>query len=299
MHFPFSQSSRAHAMLTALVAAVPFTLAASVAERSLDARAAPTCSTANPHPNNYTYVGCAHDGAKRALTGYYQHASGDNYMSYQSCFLTCSSKGFNIMGVETGRECYCGNSFENGEGYAIPESSCNSYIMNNSVGGPWALAIYEASVSEVSYSSDDCVLPAGWKPFEYTYANTCVQDGPNRALTGYSFTSDKMSYDLCTSTCASKNFKLAGIEMGDECYCGNELENGEGNAISADNCNVVTPVGMAPGVKGDWGGGRWALTLYTSITMGKSVAPVPRPPAPKKRSLKERHYGRNLPGSSL
>ncbi|TCD61276.1 hypothetical protein EIP91_008692, partial [Steccherinum ochraceum] len=104
--------------------------------------------------------------------------------------------------------------------------------------------------------------------------------------------SDQMSYELCTKTCASKNFKLAGIEVG-----GNELENGEGYEISSDNCNDATPVGMVPGAPGSPGGGKWALTLHKAISMGRSIPHIPFPPAPKKRSLKERHYGRNTPSS--
>ena len=47
----------------------------------------------------------------------------------------------------------------------------------------------------------------------------CVQDGPARALTGYTFTSNSMTVESCTSTCAQKGFTMAGIEYGEECYC--------------------------------------------------------------------------------
>jgi hypothetical protein len=40
----------------------------------------------------------------------------------------------------------------------------------------------------------------------------CVTDGSARALTGYSYTSSKMTVKGCLDACASRNFPLAGVE---------------------------------------------------------------------------------------
>lgn len=47
----------------------------------------------------------------------------------------------------------------------------------------------------------------------------CVKDGSARALTGYSFASDKMTPSLCQDGCSSKGFSMAGMEYGSECFC--------------------------------------------------------------------------------
>lgn len=46
----------------------------------------------------------------------------------------------------------------------------------------------------------------------YTYQG-CVNDGGARALTGYSFSDGAMTVAKCTSTCSSKGFALAGVEL--------------------------------------------------------------------------------------
>ncbi|TCD60273.1 G- protein-coupled receptor [Steccherinum ochraceum] len=294
MHFPSSKTFRAHVVLSAL-SALPFVFAASVTERSLEVRAAPTCSTANPFYTHYNYLGCAHDSAKRALTGYYEHAAGNDIFPPDICTLTCGLAGIPIAGIETGTECYCGTSFENGQGYSIPESSCSVEIgpapgYYQSAGGSWALSIYVASRHSVDISSPDCVIPAGWQPDSYLGPQGCYHDGPNRALTGYTFKSDQMTYQLCTNTCASKGFKLAGIEVGSECYCGNDFENGEGYKIDDSVCNQ-----RASG-SSDIGGGKWALSVYQASMISKPVdLHVTLPAAPKKRSL---NFGRNATISS-
>ena len=35
-----------------------------------------------------------------------------------------------------------------------------------------------------------------------------------------------MTKSVCADFCASKGFKLAGVEFSDECYCDNQVRNG-------------------------------------------------------------------------
>lgn len=51
-----------------------------------------------------------------------------------------------------------------------------------------------------------------------------------RALRGYSTSASPsggsgtgMTQELCVSTCSGRGYKLAGVEYGRECYCGNEI----------------------------------------------------------------------------
>ncbi|TCD59822.1 G- protein-coupled receptor [Steccherinum ochraceum] len=288
-------------VLSAL-AVIPFVAAASVNDRGLEVRAAaPACDTLGGVYIDYDLKGCAHDSASRALTGYYQHASGDGYMDAILCTALCAVRNYTISGVETGRECYCGNEFSNDEGYALPASSCPQQVSGYAAGGPWALSIYEATRWWVQFSSPGCTIPAGWQADAWQYLY-CAGDGPNRALTGYYFKSNSMSLDLCTSTCASKGFRMAGVEVGYECYCGNEMENGEGLIIDSKSCTNSFPVGPSKTtIDGDHGaGGQWALSVYSIKGMNRALnkPPPPIPSAPKtKRSPKEMHFGRNTPSS--
>lgn len=79
------------------------------------------------------------------------------------------------------------------------------------------------------------------------------------------------------------------------------MVNGEGSRIDSKNCDIGFPVGPTISTEGDLGaGGQWALSLYWIMTMSRPLnkPPPPIPAAPKgKRSLKEMHFGRNVPSS--
>ena len=85
-----------------------------------------------------------------------------------------------------------------------------------------------------------------------------MQDGAARTLTGYSFTSASMTTAQCQATCAAKGFSLAGVEFGQECYCGDSLGNGLGQQLDAGRACYMTCNG-APAEKC---GGTWTLSLY-------------------------------------
>lgn len=40
----------------------------------------------------------------------------------------------------------------------------------------------------------------------------CVADGNARALTGYTFTSGRMTAKLCVDECSTRGFSMAGVE---------------------------------------------------------------------------------------
>ncbi|TFK85981.1 WSC-domain-containing protein [Polyporus arcularius HHB13444] len=75
-------------------------------------------------------------------------------------------------------------------------------------------------------------LPSGWSEVG------CIAEGTSgRALTGASLTSKTMTRAVCADFCASKGFKLAGVEFGDECYCDNQVRNGASqNTITWNLC---------------------------------------------------------------
>lgn len=53
----------------------------------------------------------------------------------------------------------------------------------------------------------------------------CYQDfyPSGRTLNGYSLISSSMTLELCEITCNQQGFPIAGVENGDECYCGNAI----------------------------------------------------------------------------
>ncbi|RPD60379.1 WSC-domain-containing protein [Lentinus tigrinus ALCF2SS1-7] len=98
-------------------------------------------------------------------------------------------------------------------------------------------------------------LPSGWSEIG------CIAEGTSgRALTGASTTSPNMTRAVCANFCASKGFKLAGIEFSDECYCDNQVRNGASQ--STITWNLCT--NHCAGNENEICGGPARLTLLTA-----------------------------------
>lgn len=227
----------------------------------------PSSTPVTSAPSGWTAAGCVTDSGHRALTGFSTTASD---MTIEKCTSTCSSKGFSMAGLEYGSECYCGNSFANGLG--APSTQCNfkcGGASGQTCGGNWALSLYKTSSAPSSPSGS---APATWSQLG------CFQDGPARALTGFSTSSSSMTVELCTSTCASKGFTKAGIEYGSECYCGNSFANGLGKQLDAKTACYMS----ASGNHSQSGGGTWTLNVFQSSAS----------PSTKRSTKRSKHFGR-------
>ncbi|TCD62415.1 G- protein-coupled receptor [Steccherinum ochraceum] len=272
-------------------------------------------------PAGYTNMGCFSDGPKRALTGYAWKGDKGLAVTPASCLGLSERKGFAMYGVEAGPnglECYSeslivlvlsyirlsgdsfgvyvvGNSFENGQGYAIPSSYCPEVSLGEPAGGSWALSVYMPTLTLQSYvpanegsnwlHSANCQPPKGWEFGAWTNMG-CAQDGPARALTGYTFTSESMTPEVCIEACAGLGYSIAGVEVARECWCDNVFRNGLGGQLDASQCLQRTNDG---GV----GGGKWALSVYASTFLSKPYDNRPLLNSGlQKRARKEKTFGR-------
>jgi hypothetical protein len=90
----------------------------------------------------------------------------------------------------------------------------------------------------------------------------CFKDSNKRDLSGYAFSSPKMTKNLCVDTCRRKGFKYAGLQYSQQCFCGNSY----GKLGKSDNCNMP-----CSGNKGEICGGGWANSVY-QISAGTKTA---------------------------
>ncbi|CAL1698952.1 unnamed protein product [Somion occarium] len=98
----------------------------------------------------------------------------------------------------------------------------------------------------------------------------CIAEATNgRALTGAQLVdATGMTKNKCAQFCQSKNFKFAGIEWSQECYCGNSFSNGaSSNTVASTQCS-----NSCAGNKFETCGGPQRLTLLTFDANG---APAP------------------------
>ncbi|CAL8584164.1 hypothetical protein XPA_009769 [Xanthoria parietina] len=211
--------------------------------RVLDTRAVP----------DYTSKGCYTEATKgRALTG---NAYFDSLMTVEKCAAACSR--FSLFGVEYGRECYCGDSLNEG---SVPtsEDSCSFNCPGNpdeKCGAGNRLNVYERLAM---------APPTTPTPSTYTSEGCYTEATRGRALSGKTYYDDAMTTAKCASACTG--FDLFGLEYYRECYCGNKLQPGSVSAPSNECYHPCT------GDKNEICGGDNRLNLYT-FGSGTTVTP--------------------------
>ena len=206
----------------------PNAVAVSTAAPSATASAAPAGPTAETNlPSGWQAAStpCLQEVQGRALTGY---AVTTDDMTIGKCLGICESKGFFYAAVEYGGECHCGNGFSNGASLDNASQQCNMGCNGKKstlCGGPDALQLYTNPSLDPSLR--------GHNGFSYS---GCIMEVPGRALNATSLVADDMTVDKCVGFCQSGGYKMAGLEFGSECYCGNSLAGGASTSSMSYEC---------------------------------------------------------------
>ena len=110
----------------------------------------------------------------------------------------------------------------------------------------------QTALPPVASSTD---LPLGW-----SVRVPCAIDNPNRILKVSSVTYlPTTTPSSCTAQCAAQGFSFAGIEYGDECYCGSGFQdNVAPPAADPSECNMAC-AGNATLTCG----GPWRMQIYS------------------------------------
>lgn len=104
----------------------------------------------------------------------------------------------------------------------------------------------------LGFKKRDASIPSGWSYFG------CVDESWNeRLLQGFAYSSASLTPLQCLTLCSSGGYTYAGLEYGDECYCGNEFIGTGGTVGSDSTCN--TP---CAGESSEMCGAAWELSLY-------------------------------------
>lgn len=241
---------------------------ASAASYSASVSAAAAAATVTPSPWVAATVACVAEGTSgRALIGASTSAPD---MTFNKCLTYCANNGFAIAGLEYSNECYCGNALVNGASLSVTSGSCNMACGGSSTqtcGGPGALTIFVVPSKVTGLDSNlnvkTAALPSGWS----AASTTCIAEGTTgRALTGAATASSDMTGSKCAAYCANLGFQYAGVEYGQECYCGNSIVNGASLSTPSNACNM-----NCGGDVNSICGGPGALTLYTNPSIKAPV----------------------------
>ncbi|KAI4728135.1 WSC-domain-containing protein [Aureobasidium sp. EXF-10728] len=209
-------------------------------------------------PFNKTYVGCANEGNGGRALNISTLVNANMTLSTCAGFAAANNAAF--YGLENNDECYIGNGLASGSKLVdtttdYTKSSCYSRCAGNFTqicGGLGLLSVY----SNPSYKPVQVVPNVG----KYV-SKQCLKEPANggRALTGASTTDPLMTVEKCVKFCLGKRFKYAGIEYGQQCYCGSSVAPGA-VAIKCDTSSLLT----CPGNKLEYCGAGNLLNLYYS-----------------------------------
>ncbi|WWD04019.1 hypothetical protein V865_002082 [Kwoniella europaea PYCC6329] len=193
------------------------------AQNDIFTPAATPATTSNPKPSatslpsGWSSVGCIVDNTNsRALPGVSSTNANNN--TIQGCVSSCASKGYLFAGVEYGQECWCSNTATL---TSAASTDCNMVCPGDiwsTCGGSSRINVYRSANAPTDGQPTplpDSSLPSGWSSL-----GCMVDDQSNRALNGGSTTSSSNTVQSCISSCASKGFTYAGVEYGQECWCG-------------------------------------------------------------------------------
>uniref|UniRef100_A0A4W3HPF5 Kringle-containing protein marking the eye and the nose n=1 Tax=Callorhinchus milii TaxID=7868 RepID=A0A4W3HPF5_CALMI len=130
---------------------------------------------------------------------------------------------------ETFQHPYNTNKYPNGEGGLGNHNYCR-----NPDGDvrPWCYIVeYEDGVYWKYCDIPTCHMPG--------YLGCFKDNGDPPPLSGISETSNKLTIQTCINFCRSKRFKLAGMESGYACFCGNDADYWKHGEANSTECNQV------------------------------------------------------------
>jgi len=198
-------------------------------------------------PRGYVNAGCYSDSWSRTITN---SVSVTGPFTRDSCVTACADGGYTYAGVENGNECYCSNDVAP-TGLKTSDAECLIPCSGDSAqfcGGGWRVNVYQnPNQGTLNWA------PAGWSSLG------CYTDSwPGaRTLVGSSYTLNNMASTTdCIFTCLQGNFRFAGVEYGNECYCSNTVASTGTPALGSD-CS--TPCAGSP--QNNCGGG-WRLDIH-------------------------------------
>ncbi|EIN11968.1 hypothetical protein PUNSTDRAFT_142164 [Punctularia strigosozonata HHB-11173 SS5] len=171
------------------------------------------------------------------------------------CTAHCLSAGYKLAGVENGDECHCANSYSVLPSTDDPQECFDSFLPrcagdNNLFCGGSGLR----QVFALHGPAPASVLPTGW-----SVQSWCAVDNASRIFASpQEVTLANNSPGACVAHCASVGATLAGVEYGNECYCGTSYASGS-KPVDASiwDCNMPCSDGG-----GQTCGGPWRIQVY-------------------------------------
>ncbi|KAM0253586.1 hypothetical protein ACHAQJ_007214 [Trichoderma viride] len=210
-------------------------------------------------PQGWKSYGCYVDGVNGRILN--AQNPDDANLTLESCAASCASQNYTIAGAEYSTQCFCGNDIVNGGVQANSSSECNTPCGGDSsqlCGGGGRMSIISKGAPVVLAPPAPVPVVGNW-----TYQG-CYADNINQVHTFFwqNIFADTMTPEQCLNQCAEYGYMAAGLEYGQECYCGDpeNIKTAGSTKMPETDCNVPCP-GNASAICG--GGSRLTTYFYT------------------------------------
>ncbi|KAA1470743.1 copper radical oxidase [Dentipellis sp. KUC8613] len=159
----------------------------------------------------------------------------------ESCVNDCSAQNFTLAGIEFSTQCFCGDNLIEGAVEA-PDSDCSMGCGGNATeacGGPNRLSVYTSTGNVTAFpvpTAQNTSLPGKWE-----YKGCLAEPVPNRVFPWQIFNTNNNSAEACLNQCAAFGYPAAGMEFGDECYCGDveDIQATGAQFAPETDCNIA------------------------------------------------------------
>ncbi|KAH7376045.1 WSC domain-containing protein [Plectosphaerella cucumerina] len=210
----------------------------------------PVSTTAGPAPSGYpegwTNQGCWIDGrAGRILS---TQLPDDPALTLEKCATACFNRGFTIAGAEYSTQCFCGNAIINDGALATSASQCSTTCPGNTAqmcGGPDRMSIISNGVPPVQGppAPQTGGLKGNWVYKGCVTGTVGAGDDLRRTFVWQVLFPNMMTPSMCLDRCAQFGYAAAGLEYGEECYCGDPANIGTVGATfrPETECNILCP----------------------------------------------------------
>lgn len=185
---------------------------------------------------NWTYSGCYVDNANGRVLGDELDSSS---MTVESCTAHCTADNFTIAGLEYSTQCFCGNELIDGATKA-PDSDCNMACGGNAseaCGAGNRLSVY-SSTGIITILHVPTVLESGL-PGQWVYQGCLSEPAPGSHYFPYENDwTNNNTVEACLNQCAAFGYPAAGLEYGEQCFCGDVSDVVDGTFVSDSECNM-------------------------------------------------------------
>ena len=106
----------------------------------------------------------------------------------------------------------------------------------------------------------------------------CFKDTDNRDLRDKSWEDNRMTPERCLQSCTHSGYTYAGVQYGNQCYCGNSY--GRYGQLAEGSCNMRCGGDGALVCGGTWANTVYKTALRSDIPPQVALAPPPPPPPP-------------------